>query len=90
MFEYLPLVSVSVCLTFVLAIGTLFISDAHSLFNKDHSLSLIAFTTAFMLLRDVCIFLFFSFSKTPRRVATTTLFYLVIINGLLPLLAGII
>lgn len=44
---------------------------------------------ALMLLRDVCIFLFFAFSSRPQRAVSATLFYLILLNGLLPFLARV-
>ena len=38
----------------------------------------------FLLGRDVCVFLFFSFARQPRRVEGATLFYLVLLYGILP------
>jgi hypothetical protein len=43
---------------------------------------------ALTVLRDSLVLLFFAFSSNSKRVEGTTMLYLVIINGLLPFLAG--
>jgi hypothetical protein len=37
-----------------------------------------------LLARDICIFLFFAFARQPRRVEGATMFYLVLLYGVLP------
>ncbi|WP_211465266.1 hypothetical protein [Collimonas silvisoli] len=51
-------------------------------------ISFLAPTLALMLLRDSCVYLFFAFSGTSKRVGATTILYLAIINGLLPFLCN--
>ncbi len=46
-------------------------------------------TLALMLLRDTCIFLFFTFSPNSKRAVGAALFYLVVINMLLPFLTRV-
>lgn len=48
-----------------------------------------ALTIAFMLLRDTCALLFFSFAKNNKRAVSATMLYLIVLNLLLPLLTGI-
>ena len=96
-FEQLPISITTVALTFTLAVASFFILPSlpynniqwmgQALFNHRPELRFLPFMMALMLLRDVLVFLFFAFSFNPKRVVTTTLLYLVMINGLLPFLA---
>ncbi len=95
--EQLPISMTTLVLTFCFAGASFFTLPAVS-GNNFQSMSqitldqlpgikLLPFAMALMLLRDVLVFLFFAFSFNPKRIVTTTLLYLVIINGLLPFLA---
>lgn len=48
-----------------------------------------ALTIAFMLLRDACALLFFSFAKNNKRAVSAMMLYLIALNLLLPLLTDI-
>lgn len=88
MLEHIPLWTSTFILTFAFTIGAMFFSsDTSTAFIEPGMNALIHATPlvlALMLLRDVCIFLFFSFSINPKRVEATTLFYLVLLYGILP------
>ncbi len=42
-----------------------------------------------MLLRDACILLFFAFAPNSKRAVGATMLYLLVLNMLLPFLAGV-
>lgn len=48
-----------------------------------------ALTIALMLARDACILLFFSFARDNKRAAGTAMLYLIVLDMLLPFLAGV-
>ncbi len=89
--EYLPLWPTTLLLSFLFAVlivlsnGNDYASDASITFMQPP----LAFTVALMLLRDACVLLFFSFAPDSKRAIGTALLYLVVLNMLLPLLAGI-
>lgn len=93
LFEHLPVFVTTLLLLFFYSIATLWMKNTSAFSDKldiaAGHLSFISFTLAFMVLRDACIFLFFMFSNNPKRAEATTLFYLIIINGLLPFLAKV-
>jgi hypothetical protein len=84
--EHLPLWPTTLALTFLFALLILLTwSDAGSrgFLQPQHALTL-----TLMLLRDVCVLLFFSLSSSKRAVSAAIL-YLVVLNMLLPFLAGV-
>ncbi|MES2205683.1 MAG: hypothetical protein V4525_02670 [Pseudomonadota bacterium] len=95
--EQLPISITTVVLTFSFAVASFFVLPSfqqnniqgigQGLLDRVPGGRYLPIMMAFMLLRDVLVFLFFAFSFNPKRVVTTTLLYLVIINGLLPFLA---
>ncbi|MBI1891222.1 MAG: hypothetical protein HYS18_11280 [Burkholderiales bacterium] len=87
--EYMPLWPTTLVLTFAFALAAILSSHAGrpSWPMAESPMGYLPLVLALMLLRDVCVFLFFAFSAKPRRVEGTTLLYLIVINGLLPFLA---
>lgn len=91
-FEHLPLWPTTLLLSFVLAALSSFAEPSNLLSNSQgiaQFLNIAPLTIAFMALRDTCIFLYFSFSEKANRVEATTLFYLVVLNVLLPFFADV-
>ena len=91
-FEYLPLWPTTLLLSFVLAVLLSFAGSANLSSNSPgiaQFLNASPLAMAFMALRDTCIFLYFSFSEKANRVEATTLFYLVVLNVLLPFFAKV-
>lgn len=89
-FEYLPLWPTTLVLAFVAAAIASPSSSAWPdtpMHIRNFGLSPLA--VALMLLRDVCLFLFFAFSPNSRRAAGTTLFYLIVLDLLLPFLTRV-
>ena len=91
-FEYLPLWPTTLLLSFVLA-GLSSVAGPINLSSNSQGIAQFLNTTpltiAFMALRDTSIFLYFSFSEKANRVEATTLFYLVVLNVLLPFFAQV-
>ncbi len=93
MLQQLPLWVSTLALCFVFAIGTgatlgLFAPTlAQSKIEWLSQLSIAALVVPLLALRDVGVFLYFSFSTKPKRVLGTVALYLTLIYGLLPFLA---
>lgn len=89
--EHLPLWPTTLALSFLFAF--LVLLTAHNVQPGIGRMDLIeapqAFTVALMLLRDACILLFFAFAPNAKRAAGATMLYLVVLNLLLPFLAGV-
>lgn len=90
LFEQLPLWPTTFALAFIFALLAS-VSATESQLSGHASLifGMAPLGIALMLLRDACIFLFFNFSKNNKRAVGATMFYLVLINMLLPLLARV-
>ncbi|MBK9160090.1 MAG: hypothetical protein IPM27_00720 [Nitrosomonadales bacterium] len=88
--EHLPLWTTTLALTFLFALLLVLTtgSDDTGLGSTDFLKPQYALTLALMLLRDACILLFFAFSPINRRVVAVTLLYLMVLDLLLPFLAG--
>ncbi len=88
--EHLPLWPSTLALTFLFAALILLSSPgeyaAHgrTLLQPAHALTL-----ALMLLRDACVLLFFAFAPDNRRALGAAMLYLIVLNILLPFLAGV-
>jgi hypothetical protein len=92
MLEHLPIWATTLLLTFAFAAVSAIQQAGMSQFpysSDIQPLDALLPAIAFTVLRDSCVLLFFAFSGNTRRVETTALLYLVIINGLLPFLAGV-
>lgn len=89
-FEQLPLWPTTLMVSFIFAL--LASVSAHE-WQLTRYASLIfgmaPLTIALMLLRDVCIFLFFAFSPSNKRAVGAALIYLLLIDMLLPFLAHV-
>ena len=89
--EHLPLWPTTLALGFVFAF--LILLTAHDVQPGTGRMALIeaphALTIALMLLRDACILLFFAFAPNAKRAAGAAMLYLVVLNLLLPFLAGV-
>lgn len=89
--ENLPLWPTTLALSFVFAALVLFTADEgypmHT--RMDYLQPQHALTVALMLLRDACVLLFFSFAPNSRRAVGAAMLYLVVLNLLLPFLAGV-
>ena len=89
--ENLPLWPTTLALSFLFAILVVLTShDVHAghgrmdFLEPPHALSI-----ALMLLRDACILLFFAFAPNSKRAVGAAMLYLVVLNLLLPFLAGV-
>jgi len=89
--EHLPLWPTTLALAFLFAIlgmlapGEGGLEQGHMDFLRpQHGLAI-----ALMLLRDACVLLFFAFSPNSKRAVGTAILYLVVLNMLLPFLAGV-
>jgi drug/metabolite transporter superfamily protein YnfA len=89
--EHLPLWPTTLVLTFLFAILIMLRSDEVSMGHGglDFLQPQHTFALALMLLRDTCILLFFSFSPNSKRALGAAALYLVVLNLLLPFLAGV-
>jgi hypothetical protein len=89
--EHLPLWPTTLVMTFLFAFLVLLTSqDVHTLQGRlDFLQPQHALTLALMLLRDACILLFFTFAPNSKRAVGATMLYLLVLNFLLPFLAGI-
>lgn len=84
--EYLPLWPTTLALAFLFALLILLTSGGERLnfLQPPHALAF-----ALMLLRDACILLLFAFSPSNKRATSTAVLYLVVLDLLLPFLAGV-
>lgn len=89
--EHLPLWPTTLALTFLFAFLLLLTSGNERIepgrmdfLQPQHALAV-----ALMLLRDACILLFFAFAPNSKRAIGAAVLYLVVINMLLPFLAGV-
>ena len=89
--EHLPLWPTTLALTFLFAFLVMLTAGEGGLensrmefFQPQHGL-----TVALMLLRDACVLLFFAFAPNSKRAVGAAMLYLVVLNMLLPLLAGV-
>lgn len=87
--EYLPLWPTTLVLTFLFAVLLLLTSSESSemilrFIQPPHALAF-----ALMVMRDACILLFFSFAPNSKRAVSVTVLYLVVLDLLLPFLAGV-
>ncbi len=89
--ERLPLWPTTLALSFLFAF--LVVLTTHNAQPEIGSMALIeaphALTVALMLLRDACILLFFTFAPNARRAVGAAMLYLLVLNLLLPFLAGV-
>jgi hypothetical protein len=89
--EHLPLWPTTLVLSFLFAFLVLLV-PAEPTFGL-HRMGILqpqhALAVALMLLRDACVLLFFAFSPNNKRAVSTAILYLVVINLLLPFLAGV-
>jgi len=89
--EHLPLWPTTLALSFLFAF--LFVLTSLNMHTEYSRADLIqppqAITIALMLLRDACILLFFAFAPDSKRAVGATMLYLVVLNLLLPFLAGV-
>ncbi len=89
--EHLPLWPTTLALTFLFAFLLLLTSGNESIEHgrMDFLQSQHALALALMLLRDACILLFFAFAPNSKRAISAAVLYLLVINMLLPFLAGV-
>lgn len=89
--EHLPLWPSTLVLSFLFAfLVVLTAQDTHSEYGRTDFLQAPhALTIALMLLRDACILLFFAFARNSKRAVGATMLYLLVLNILLPFLAGV-
>ncbi|MDD4928397.1 MAG: hypothetical protein PHP85_03840 [Gallionella sp.] len=85
--ENLPLWPTTLALVFIFAL-LIQLSSSRELPMSPLSPGL-AIPFALMILRDACILLFFSFSPNSRRAASATVAYLMVLDLLLPFVAGV-
>ncbi|MFZ2160677.1 MAG: hypothetical protein WAW02_00535 [Sideroxyarcus sp.] len=89
--EHLPLWPTTLALTFIFAVLVMLIADGEQTIHErmgflqpQHALAL-----ALMLLRDTCVLLFFAFAPNSKRAISAAMLYLIVLNILLPFLAGV-
>jgi hypothetical protein len=84
--EHLPLWTTTLTLAFLFALLILLTSGGEHLnyLRPPHALAF-----ALMVLRDACILLLFSFSPNSKRANGATVLYLIVLDLLLPFLAGV-
>jgi hypothetical protein len=89
--EHLPLWPTTLMLSFLFAFLVVLTShDMHSEYGRmDYLHPQHALTLALMLLRDACILLFFAFAPNSKRAVGAAMLYLLVLNMLLPFLAGV-
>ena len=89
--ENLPLWPTTLLLSFLFALLLMLTSgDELSRHNRmDFLQPQHAFAIALMLLRDACILLFFAFAPNSKRAVGAAMLYLLVLNMLLPFLAGV-
>lgn len=89
--EHLPVWPTTLALSFMFALMVVLASPRAlgEYLPIDMMLPQYAFTLALMLLRDACILLFFAFAPNSKRATGTVLLYLLVLNMLLPFLAGV-
>lgn len=89
--EYLPLWPTTLLMSFLFALLLVFTDelDSAGLARMNFIQASQALTVAFMLLRDTCVLLFFSFAKNNKSAAGAAVLYLIVLNLLLPLLTDI-
>ena len=89
--EHLPLWPTTLALSFLFALLVLLTANNINpeAVRMDFLRPQHALTIALMLLRDACILLFFAFSPNSKRAVGAAMLYLVVLNLLLPFLAGI-
>lgn len=86
--EQLPLWPTTLAVAFIFALLASVSAQELQLSNySNRILGMAPLTIALMLLRDACIFLFFTFSPNNKRAAGAALLYLVLIDIVLPFLA---
>lgn len=89
--EHLPLWPTTLLLSFLFAF--LVVLTSHDVLTGHSRVDFLqpqhALTIALMLLRDACILLLFAFSPNSKRAVGTALLYLLVLNMLLPFLAGV-
>lgn len=89
--EHLPLWPTTLVLSFMFAF--LIVLTSHNINAEQVQTNFLhpqhALTIALMLLRDTCVLLFFAFAPDSKRAVGAALLYLVVLNLLLPFLAGI-
>jgi hypothetical protein len=89
--EHLPLWPATLVLSFLFALLVLLTSqDVYTAYGSlDYLQPQHALTLALMLLRDACILLFFAFAPNSKRAVGAAMLYLLVLNILLPFLAGV-
>lgn len=87
LFEELPLWPVTLALAFVFSVLTVVLAGTRPNSNELLRAAVLAPVPLFLLaVRDAAICLFFSFARRPRRAEATTIFYLVLLYWLVPVL----
>jgi hypothetical protein len=89
--EHMPLWPATLVLSFLFALLVWLTSqDVYAAYGSvDYLHPQQAFTLALMLLRDACILLFFAFAPNSKRAVAAAMLYLLVLNILLPFLAGV-
>ncbi|MBI5005834.1 MAG: hypothetical protein HZB95_01790 [Nitrosomonadales bacterium] len=89
--EYLPMWPTTLALSFLFAFMTLLTApDLHTGYDRMGMLQpQHAITLALMLLRDACVLLFFALAPNSKRTLGAAMLYLLVLNMLLPFLAGV-
>lgn len=89
--EHLPLWPTTLVLTFIFAVLVMLTAGGEQTIHgrmgfllPQHALAL-----ALMLLRDTCVLLFFAFAPNSKRAISAAALYLIVLNILLPFLAGV-
>ncbi len=90
-FEHLPLWPTTLALTFLFALLLVLTADSGPMLleRMDALQPPHALAFALMLLRDACILLVFAFSPNSKRAAGAAMLYLIVLDMLLPFLAGV-